>query len=63
MRKMLSCMSGEDVRISTMPNVTRKATPPAMHRAVPGFPQPQIEDCWKPSTLSATPSAMRTAPR
>jgi len=31
-----------------------------MHSPVAGLVQPQTWDCWKPSTLSATPEAIST---
>ena len=34
-----------------------------MHSPVAGFVQPQIADCWKPKTLSATPDAISARPR
>ena len=34
-----------------------------MHSPMPGLLQPQMDDCWKPNTLRATPEAIRTRPR
>ena len=33
-----------------------------MQSQVPGLLQPQIADCWKPKTLSATPAAISDQP-
>ncbi len=63
MRKMLTCISGEAVRISTRANTTRMAAPTAMHAAVAGLPHPQTADSWKPNTLRATPDAISARPR
>ncbi len=62
-RKMSTWISGEVVRASTKKNTTRSTAPMAMHAPVAGLLQPQIVDCWKPNTLSATPDAIRTRPR
>ena len=63
MRKMSTWISGEVVRGSTKKNTTRSSAPMAMHAPVAGLLHPQIVDCWKPNTLSATPAAIRARPR
>ena len=34
-----------------------------MHPQVAGSPQPQVLDCWRPSTTSPIPPEISTAPR
>jgi hypothetical protein len=62
-RKIRTSMSGESARSSTRANATSKSRPAAMHSPMAGLLQPQMEACWKPNTLSATPEAMSTRPR
>ena len=62
-RKMRTWISGTSVRSSIRTKITNRAMPPAMHSPVPGLDQPQMDACWKPKTLSATPDTMRANPR
>ena len=43
-------------------STTSSTAPMTMQAQVAGLLQPQIEDCWKPNTLSATPAAIRARP-
>src|SRR5579871_3003581 len=62
-RKMRTWIRGTAVRSSTRTKATRRATPTTMHRTVEGLDHPQLDDCWKPSTLSATPPTTSESPR
>ncbi len=61
--KMATFISGDPVRRSTATNTASSARPAAMHTSMAGLPQPQIADCWRPNTLSATPPTIRARPR
>ena len=62
-RNIWTCMSGDVVRSSTWAKTPRSTTPAAMLIPMAGFPHPQINDCWNPNTLNATPLEMRKRPR
>jgi hypothetical protein len=61
--KMRTFITGEAVRYSTAPKTPRSTRPAAMHTPMAGLPQPQMEDCWSPNTLRATPPTIRARPR
>ena len=48
---------------STKTNTTRSSSADDDAGDRPGLLQPQMADCWKPKTLSATPAAISTSPR
>jgi hypothetical protein len=61
--KMRTFISGDAVRCSTTTKTPRSTRPATMHTSIAGLPQPQMEDCWSPNTLRATPPTISARPR
>ena len=62
MRKMLTSISGDAIRCSTIAKTTSNRAPATMNRMVPALAHPQIPACWKPTMLSETRSRSRRVP-
>jgi hypothetical protein len=61
--KMRTFIRGDAVRCSTATKTPRSSRPATMHSSITGLLQPQMEDCWSPNTLRATPLTIKARPR
>ena len=61
--KMWRSSSGVSTRSSHSTKIAPSARPATMHAQVPIELQPQMLDCWSPSTSRPMPAEIRIVPR